>query len=76
MENKQFEEALNAAFQKASDAQDKAEIAIKAGIKEDLEHWCSEYGRYCELFGRTLGITEEKFNELVQNFRERQKKSE
>ncbi len=74
--NKQFEEALKAAFQKASDAQDKAEAAIKAGDEEGMKHWCSEYGRYCELFGRAMGISEEKFNELVFEFRSNQNKSE
>ncbi|SHO50047.1 hypothetical protein [Anaerocolumna xylanovorans] len=73
---KEFEEALKQAFQKASAAQDKALEATAAGDQESSKHWCSEYGRYCELFGRVLGISEEKFNELVNAFRENQNKSE
>ena len=74
--DKKFEEALKQAFQKASNAQDKMLEAGTAGDQESMKHWCSEYGRYCELFGRALGISEEKFNELVNDFRYNQSKSE
>lgn len=51
------------------------EALCKNDMKE-FEHQCYEYGRYCEVFSRALGISEECFNSLVIDFIEEQSKSE
>lgn len=75
MDNKQKETVIKA-IRKASAALDAQEAALLAHDKEELDRQCAEYGRYCELFGRAMGISEEQFNSLVLDFREHQRTSE
>lgn len=74
--NDREKETIVKVIEKASAALEAQEAALLAQDQEEFKHQCAEYGRYCELFSRAMGISEEQFNSLVLDFRENQRKSE